>query len=291
LPNRYVLTTSLGTPYKCVSGSGIGLQHSAAVASLAFYALAEKTTVEKFGKQNEWSRYHDDAIGIFSSKAVCMAFFKELKHKASSVFRVECESYHSLGSNCIFLDLNILVCVPRLIINASQVKPVVPLSTASAHNPSVHTAWPKAITNRVVSLSDNRALAKSVLLERYRAAGADSLTLELLNDSAPRASSKSASDPDTRCHNTILRYHPASHRAVSRALDLVPIPQHLGMKIRPAWSNALPSLEGLTAKAVNKVCREGLPKRQTEEGGLCVPFNSAHDQLHTYTLNSICNSS
>ena len=55
----------------------------------------------------------------------------------------------------------------------------------------------------------------------------------------------------------VLRYHPLFRYAFSRAIRLVPPPAELELSLFAGWSNALPSLHGITQKsALNNLIGE-----------------------------------
>ena len=83
----------------------------------------------------------------------------------------------------------------------------------------------------------------------------------------------------------VLRYHPVFRIAFAKALALVPFPRTYGILIRPAWSNALPSIAGSVESANNDLCRRvfGLV------GSACVfPFNNTSAvSRHNFTLQRL----
>jgi hypothetical protein len=162
LSNQFVQPVSLQHLMRCICGSGIGLNHSAVVANLLFFILVERGLVDGPLKPLCWVRYHDDCIALMHQKSQGLPFFSAMKSK-SSVFRIKCESVHLLNSSFVFLDLNIALASPNLIVVASQVKPITPLCPTSAHAPNVHSSWPSSVCNRIhtLSLGDEQALSLS----------------------------------------------------------------------------------------------------------------------------------
>jgi len=154
---------------------------------------------------------------------------------------------------------------------AAQHKPVTPLCATSAHNPSVHKSWPKAVARRIQSLSSGNSSALTQLRDRYLRKCIHPYTLGRLNSYVENPSSctgrvQHGHEPQngSQIIPFVCRYHPLFKWAVSRTLTLVPPPSELRVKFRASWRNSLPSMRGIVAKARQKSC-----KRVLEREGRC----------------------
>ena len=286
LENQYVLAKSLPTPYKCILGSGIGLTHSAVVASLLFYARVESKLVPQGSGLTSWIRYHDDCLAVFRARESGKAFFGKLKDLAEPVFIVTCESVNSVGKTFTYLDLDIHVTVPNLTCNAAQHKVVIPLCPSSAHTSSVHRSWPGAVCNRVYTLSDEKTKALQTWQQRYIAANAHPNIVAMIRSWEPKTKPAKLSLSIEYASNAtfVLRYHPSFKQAFSRALHIVPVPKELRLKVMPAWKNSMPSLCGIVDKTNRVLCSRD---NEMREGTMCVSTQS----LHKYTLGILLKSS
>jgi len=304
LDNQYVVTNTLQSTYKCIKGSGIGLRISAVVASLYFYAKVEQHVIVQASGLHKWVRYHDDVLAVLDNRPHLRAFFIALKMRAQPTYVVVCESVHSVGQerdpvgpnqggqtsngSCSFLDLQIDVVVPQMQVIASQHKPLTPLCPSSAHIQSIHLSWPKAVANRVYTLSGSSPVAVQKLIHRYKSAGAHPLTLKVLNNWHP-------SPPDSRSQPAqqgarmpfVFRYHPLFRHAFYRTMTLVPPPPELGLKIFSGWRNALPSLNGIVQSAALNSLKRDSGSRE----GVCFLFrfpNLQTNMLREFNITHMC---
>ena len=113
--------------YKCNSGNGIGLSHSAVVSNLLFYEHVESRCVPPAHGLQQWVRYHDDIIAVFRDRRCATAFFSVFKSFAKPVFKVICEGVYSVGKPVEFLDMTLCISPPLIAIEATQAKPIIPL--------------------------------------------------------------------------------------------------------------------------------------------------------------------
>ena len=82
----------------------------------------------------------------------------------------------------------------------------------------------------------------------------------------------------------VLRYHPVFKHALCKALQLVPFPRIYGVTIRPAWSNALPSVAGSIESSNLKLCQRVFG----EEGAACVHLtNTSAASRHRFTFEQL----
>ena len=295
LEHQYVLSKTLPTTYKCKKGSGIGLRHSAVVASLLFYSMVETTLVSSTEGMVKWIRYHDDCLSVMRDRPSSCNMFRKLRELAGDVFIVKCESVHSVGSQLQFLDLDIVVSAPTLSIQAAQNKPITALCPSSAHASFVHMSWPSAVCTRACRLSDDAVEAHSTLCKRYQEANAHPGTLALFRRWAPKlsqsydssllkCSSDSKSPSELASSIFVMRYHPVFRQAFYSALRVVPPPPELQLSVMPAWRNALPSLQNVVETHSKELCRES----EKRVGALCV---STHKSLHSYVISNLVQSS
>jgi hypothetical protein len=253
-----VVTCTLDTTYACQYGSGIGLSFGAVLASLFFFALAERDLIPSYAGLVKWIRYHDDVLAIFRTRNDLRAFFPLLKAKAQPTYVVVCESVHSVGQMpCIFLDLLITVARPRLHIVASQHKPITPLCPSSAHLPSIHKTWPRGVAKRIFTISGGERSSIDLLESRYQKAGAHPLTVHTIRNWQPNVPSSSR---DLVSKNSrmifILRYHPVFRHAFWQTSKLVVPPAELQTCLFASWKNALPSLKGIVQASTLKSLRK-----------------------------------
>ena len=263
LSTQYVRSETLGCLHRCVLGSGIGLRHSPHVANLLFFILVEQELLPGRQGLSGWFRYHDDIMAVCSDRESSHKLFTDLKGLCSSVFRVKCESVHSVGSpSFVFLDMQLTLESSRIRADPSQVKPVTPLCPSSAHSPGVHRSWPPAVASRICRISTSKHEQLCVLYTRYLHANAHSFTLEvfrkLLDGYSPARVPNGSDNPVTVM---VLRYHPRFFRAFKRDLQLAPVPPEVGIRLLAAWRNALPSLASTYAKHNRTLLREGIGSR------------------------------
>ena len=234
LDHQFVLSKTLDSAFKCVSGSGIGLLHSSALSNLLFYIRVERHLCGNFQGLQCWIRYEDDCLAFCKDRPSSRRFFAALKTKAEPVFKLKCEEQLSCGKRFKFLDLEVQMSCPMLAINASQVKVVVPLCPSSGHAVSVHKSWPSSVMSRVVALSDDKAFAKAKLVERYTHANAHPDILEALSS---WSLNKVPSNKDVGLQRATftMRYHPFFRSVFYRTLRQVPPPCELGFSILAAW--------------------------------------------------------
>ena len=248
LDNQYVQPSFQASMFKCISGSGIGLLHSAHVASAYYYACVESNMSADFASDSllaHW-RYHDDIITAHNSREFMLAHYDCRRSLSLPLFQSKLEVY-SPGKDLVFLDLAIQVRVPRFAVAASQVKPVIPLCPSSAHNPEVHRGWPLSVSTRIHTLSKRDDIAcLDVLYNRYLMANSHPFTCALFKCAQNRLFEPRVSKlPDDRKFCPfVLRFHPAFHEAFKRAVWLVPPPPELNIRVGVAWRNALPSIAG-----------------------------------------------
>ena len=144
----------------------------------------------------------------------------------------------------------------------------------------------KPVSGSSTQLSDDRSQALVDLRNRYVNANAHPLTLNLLT-LPERAAIACASKPhsaimaqEQRNEPIVCRYHPALRRILNRTIAQVPPPNELGINLRPAWKNSLPSMASNVIRAGH--CREG-----RREGFLCVSETRFPQKpLHTYMLST-----
>ena len=250
LDNQFVQTSCASHLHKVVSGSGIGLLHSANVATLFYFSKVE-SQLSPLSNTVKCFRYHDDIICVHSSRANMRAYHAQKRLLHGQIFKSKLQVY-SVGTRCPFLDLDIGVFSPRLCIVASQTKPVTPLCPTSCHNFDVHKSWPAAVATRVYKLSGSSGdLALESLRSRYIHANTHPFTLavfKLCTSSLclpwrPRGIGGRQASNCSRVP-CVLRYHPVFKLAFQRALRLVPVPEILGLRIVAAWRNSLPSVSG-----------------------------------------------
>ena len=133
------------------------------------------------------------------------------------------------------------------------------------------------VRQRVCMLSDNPRLASSTLFEKYKLANAHPVTLQLLDEPAAARTQCVRPTPSLLpCMReaVVCRFHPTLRICLNRAIQAVPPPAGLNMRLLPAWKNALPSIGSLASKSVS-ICRVG-----RREGSLCVSnFGSQSSSL------------
>ena len=207
-------------------------------------------------------------------------FFRELKSRAQPTYVIVCESIHSVDRVPVtFLDLLIEVVVPKLIITASQSKPLTPLCPSSAHNHAIHKSWPKAVAKRIYTLSGSSSDSVDHLVSRYTHACAHPMTISLLHNWNV-AVVPSQTRMELKKYPFVMRYHPCFKHAFEQALLRVPPPLELQVCLMPGWKNALPSLLGLIqSAALNTLKRENGSRE-----GLCFLFSFRFPNLLTNTL-------
>eukprot|EP00973_Karenia_brevis_P006469 880771-Karenia_brevis.AAC.1 len=143
--------------YQVVKGTGMGLPHSGEVSDAALYARMERGLLNESTYQIHgilhYFRFKDDILLICSQRGApgTQGFFQIMKQRAG-YYKLTCDN---VGRNVRFLELNITI-QDNYVRYSHALKPhafTVPLSPLSAHHPSVHKGWPKAVVKRVQSLS------------------------------------------------------------------------------------------------------------------------------------------
>jgi hypothetical protein len=184
-----------------------------------------------------------------------------------------------------FLDLQLHFVCPRIGIEASQSKEVIPLCRSSCHNRSVHVGWPATVASRVFAISDSGSSALFKLASRYRMANAHpEIIHDLLNWQPPLNTKQRLYDTVLPARMPIvLRYHPSTKNAWYRTLNQVPIPAELGISLVVAWKNSLPSLAGNVSQHNRDLCKKGFLVMR--EGALCV--STSPEPLHKYKCTEL----
>ncbi len=266
LNNQYVICSGLPNWYKCISGSGICLNHSAAVANTAFLVVVESHFIFDLAAHGIllWLRYHDDIFDIFLSRQHLLDFCAYF-HTILGYFKAKARQISS--TEVTFLDLTVQCVGGRLPSYPSLSKVPKPLRVHSSHAPRVHKGWPRAVIQRACNLGDISASAQ--LLSNHVDANTHPATLQLmrddiavLHDHAPTALARLPGQ--TPRVAAIFRHHPAILRALQFALKRVPLPPSIGMTILPSWTNALPCVGGILTKHNDTLGSGSL--RDTEEG-------------------------
>jgi hypothetical protein len=251
-----------------------------------FFARVEQSLLQGGPKPLGYVRYHDDILSIHCSQSSMYTFYAELKRLAQPVFKVVVEQVAHTGNTVDFLDMSISFSGDSLTIEATQCKPITPLCPSSAHHKNVHQSWPSSVCSRVYNISDSKQAAMLKLCNRYKHANTHPETLKRFESWSPsprKAMVNSGSDPTRKPF--VLRYHPLLPRVLQRALTSTPIPVECGLRIMPAWQNALPSLGSIIAK-----CNRDKVKRREgwREGFLCVSNTPDRSLRSVYGLTSLC---
>jgi hypothetical protein len=163
--------------FQVMEGSGMGERHSGAVSDLAFYMLCEAEILEKRDPLGIllYSRFKDDILVVVKDPQSCPGVTSALVDGASSVYRVERETFSLVAAP--MLDLLVFKHTVDAVTQLAwkpYVKPTarhVPLSSSSCHSMSCHRSWPKAEIQRMFSRScfdRDFQEAKEAKLERFR---------------------------------------------------------------------------------------------------------------------------
>ena len=118
--NQYISSSSLGTTYRCVAGSGIGLSHSAIVTNVLFSLVSEEFVIPSQPGLQLWVRYHDDCIAIMNRRCHAKNLVDALRARTFPIFTIVCEGVHSVGCNFEFLDFEVTLTPPLVQIQALQ---------------------------------------------------------------------------------------------------------------------------------------------------------------------------
>jgi len=239
--NQYVVASSLSPLFKCVKGSGIGLEHSAAVSSAAFINRVESRFVDNLQHHGVlvWLRYLDDIFVMFESQQAAITFGTFLR---GSTDYFEAKTGHVSQTTVDILDLSVTITNNRLVVKPLLAKLPIPLCPCSGHAPHVHRSWPIAVRERVLKLSCGDQNCVSKLLNNYRVVGTHPFTVQLLASGARVKKSVVQSSNIVTC---TVRYHPIFRDALKHALKAVPVPESLGFRVRPAYRNYLSSVAGI----------------------------------------------
>ena len=245
LEHQFVLASGLPDWYRCTSGSGIGLLHSAVVANFAFYHAVETKFVHSLRARGIlcYCRYHDDIFLVFKDR-LCLRFFAVFLKANASYFKYVSNSVSQ--TSITMLDLTITISKGRLCAHPTLTKSPIPLCPTSAHFPAIHRSWPSAVANRTWELSNGSASDMARLSNLYCCANAHPYTCNALATWSPHKSSKKLVQPDRII--MVSRYHPVFRRALSITLRQVPVPPSIPLNILLGWRNALPALGSVISK-------------------------------------------
>lgn len=299
LDNQYIVTSTLQCTYKCISGSGIGLKISALVAGLYFHKVVESVVVPRAAGLQNWIRYHDDVLAHFSSRQAYKSCVADLRKVSAGIWIFKIEGIASVGKSLEYLDLSICVQVPRLQVCASQHKPITPLCATSAHAPSIHSSWPKAVAKRVLSLSGGDIGALSTLSNRYRSKATHIYTQNQFDRfvqdpsllTMKKQTCSSLESNQVHFVPLVLRFHPLFQWVVKQTLARVPPPPEFNIELRVSWKNAMKSMAGVVQKASQSSC-----KRAYGREGRCFLFGKSTGQnlsindLHEFQVRHVMNS-
>jgi len=232
--------------YICNSGSGIGLKHSSVISGAGLVHSCEIALLSKFADGLlGYFRFEDDIIVLTRSMQTMRDFGKDLCHRYPP-YRVVARQISRTSVS--ILDLEISIVHNYLIVNPSFEKRPSPLCPTSAHAPHVHTSWPSGLASRAVSLSDSKEEALRRLNLQYSNIPCDPLIVDRLSLRASNKQIGSLASSQVQVATCVLKYHPLLRHAVTAALKAVTIPPTLGISVRVAWKNALPSVSSIIAR-------------------------------------------
>jgi hypothetical protein len=275
LDNQFVITQCADSMYKCTRGSGIGLLHSALVASVLFILdveipLFSRCSLQRRGVQL-YARYHDDIYTIASSIGHVKQLYKSIKRE-SDVFTIVCSAVGSHFTSVQYLDVTVSFSGSSVVAMPTLEKTVTPLCVTSAHPPHVHRSWPNALVHRVLSTSTFRnGDSQDRLISRYKQANAHPLVVSRLSSSNPF--SPSSSNPNSSTSNSrdrpdkfacVLAYHPVFRAAAASSIISCPWPIQ-EIRFLLSWKNMLPSFSSSITSANSQVALNEL-RRQLGSG-------------------------
>ena len=216
LDNQLVIPVVGPHALKCISGSGIGLLHSAAVANMYFYLKVEQPMRSSFRYLSVYSRYHDDIILCAYSTHTLRAFMRGFKCAAVDVFTVIVTQIASVNVPVNHLDLSITLRNNVLEVEPTLTKVPAPLCVTSSHHQCVHRAWPAAIANRVWTLSSPSKVQHNMqkLFANYEAGNVHPTSLEQMSEWKP-SNWRRLSQPTSQVCDQTSR--PAPRGPVSRS--------------------------------------------------------------------------
>ena len=138
-----------------------------------------------------------------------------------------------------------------------------PIAEIPAHHPSVHRAWPVQFLRSLRKISSSKdafAKAADVFLSRFIRYSASRTVLDRLHDElqgiSPHRRERSHLDIGRPDLWLVVPFHPATARAIKRAVEASNIEPHRSTlyamsfnrpapMIRCAWQNALPKLSNI----------------------------------------------
>jgi len=254
LESQYIqLASSAHTVIHCTSGSGMGLPHSGTVCMLSFRRRVEIPLLENSLGSNPckfYYRYFDDILVLFSNVASMRKFFVTMGEHAHH-YKLKCTDVSR--DSVKFLDTFVSIINGRISVQPSIDKPLIPLAISSAHAPSVHKAWPRAVSRRIQNLAGSNAEdALQKLSSWYRLHNASPYTCTRVLQVGNTPNLKLSSDK--RSAWLKLGFHPILYSAIPRAIRACPVPDQssdAGLTVRITWRNRLPSV-GQRVMASNK---------------------------------------
>ena len=193
-----------------ICGSGMGCNFSSEVSDTAFYFGGERRfvlnqAIRKRFHVLAYFRFRDDILAVVQRVDGSTVKFVEAWRShlriTECAWKLEKWQISSVGLN--FLDVNLFFDNGRLqsrpYIKATSLG--IPLSEGSAHQSSVHCAWPKAMLKRYATLSSHRhyyEVAKAMLMTRLCKYGASLKLLIDIDQYNPYKKSSSSSRVDAR---------------------------------------------------------------------------------------------
>ena len=273
------------TFYKCFKGTGMGLNHSGFLANLAYYVKVEKAFVSRLASLGirKYLRYHDDIVIIFDTRDALLAFTPYVKNTA--YFKVLCNSVSCSYVEFLELGISIDSTTRNILVQPLLNKIPIPLCRSSCHEKGVHISWPSAVRNRAVVLAHDRSRVVADLLSAY----AQTIHGDDFSSLMHRTRSQAHISDSLEIVNWVLRFHPCIHSAVRSILRAVPLPAHLGLRIRPSWSNALPSIEGVIATANSDTTFDNNGFLRREGSSLLSLLSSENCSFHNMSLSNLNN--
>ena len=147
LMNQYIVSREItDRTWRVQLGSGMGQQHSGALADACFWSLVDtwilSRNVCKAFNIGLYLRFKDDLLFVTRQKQKWRDMFNIMKYRCRGTYRLWCEGVSQKAVD--MLAVTVAIVGKRLHTWPKERLQSIPLSTDSAHPKSIHSMWPQS---------------------------------------------------------------------------------------------------------------------------------------------------